>query len=226
MQDECDFNKVVIGDLSKKLGNLGEEEKLEPFEYYEKELQIGITVLKEAYKIKKYEHAKNIRNGIDGLIEKAEKAARLPEQREKLEKQIKKYSILINVGKILSGPELDKLIGNNEKETYEYHPVTKAFKESADIKLRHKPYHERFSDYKQFDEILCGTIRQLEGMFMRKDLCDQLKLLRKKFYQQRILDEEGIIELRGVIEKAKMHNMGFEDIEISFDLFLKDVLEH
>lgn len=214
MQDKYDINKEIIEELSEKLENLIGEDKLEPFEYYKKELPILMNQLKKAYPIREYKHAKNVEEGIKLLMEKAKKSARLG---------------------IISIPELEKLVEYkekiekellelDEKETYKYHPVTKSFKDSTDIKLKYKPYQERFSNYKRFDEILCGTIRQLEGMFMRKDLCDQLKLLRKNFYQKRILDEEGIIELREIIEKAKMRKMGFEDIEKSFDLFLKDVL--
>lgn len=233
MQDASYIQKIVSG---------------ESFEELEKILRGRIIELKETYKIRNYEHAKNLRKDVDSLIEKSEKTARLPEQKERLAKELKKYSILINLGKIFGGPEneyiLNKLLENVEKiqclenkleekiielkEEYilEDPIVTKILRDSVDIKLKEKSYHEHFSDYKKFEDIINSTIRKLEGTFIRKDLFDQLKLLRKNFYKKRKLDEEGIIELRNIIEKAKMSNMGFEDIESSLDLFLKDVLEY
>lgn len=234
MQDNSYIQKIVSG---------------ESFEELEKILQGRTIELKEAYKIRDDKYASWLRRSIEGLIKQSKEKAEISYQQERLKKRIKRYKILINVGKIISEPEvdvevkqrLDQLLegipdkGNKLKEeilepsetgNHKYPPVTKAFKDSADIKLKQKTYPEHFSDYKRFEDLLGTTIRRLEGTFMRKDLYDQLKLLRKNFYKKRNLDEEGIIELRSVIEKAKKSCMGFEDIESSLDLFLKDVLDH
>ncbi len=225
----------------------------ESFEELEKRLQGRILALKEAYRIREYDHAKNLRKDIDGLIEDAKKAVKIPGHKIRLAKEEKKYSLLINLGKIYGGPKnayvLDRLLEKvqcsdnkleekilepNEKGDHEYHPVTKAFKDSTKIKLKHKPYHESFSDYNKLGVLINSTdtklkdapVRKLEGTFIRKDLQGRLKLLRKDYYKKKILDKESVIELTEIIEKAKESCMGFEDIANSKDIFLKDVLEN
>jgi hypothetical protein len=225
----------------------------ESFEELEKRLQGRILALKEAYRIREYGHAENLRKDINILIKDAKKAIKIPGHEIRLLKELKKYSILINLGKIYGGPKnayvLDrflekvqcndnkleeKILEPNGKEDHNYHPVTKAFKDSTKIKLKHKLYHESFSDYNKLGVLINSTdtklkdapVRKVEGTFIRKDLQNQLKLLRRDYYKKKILDEESVIELTEIIEKAKESCMGFEDIANSKDLFLKDVLEN
>ncbi|MDP2906553.1 MAG: hypothetical protein Q8O03_01290 [Nanoarchaeota archaeon] len=237
MQDNDYIQKIVNG---------------ESFEELEKRLQGRILELKEAYRLTKYDHAKNLRKDIDGLIKDAKKAVKIPGHEIRLAKELKKYSILINLGKIYGGPENgrifdrlfekvqcndnkleEKILEPNGKGDHKYNPITKAFKDSKKIKLKHKPYHESFSDYNKLGILINSTdtklkdapVRKLEGTFIRKDLQGRLKLLRKNHYQKKILNEGSIVELDEIIEKAKESCMGFEDIANSRDLFLKDVLE-
>jgi len=237
MQDASYIQKIVSG---------------ESFEELEKILQGRIIELKETYKIRNYEHAKNLRKDIDGLIKDTKKAVKIPGHEIRLAKELKKYSVLINLGKIYGGDEnkhvLDRLLEKvqsndnkleekilepNETGDHKYHPVTKSFKDSTKIKLKHKPYHESFSDYNKLGALINSTdtklkdapVRKLEGTFIRKDLQDKLKLLRKDYYKKKILDEESIEEFDEIMTKSEESYMGFEDIKHSYKLFLKGVIE-
>jgi len=116
MLDEYDFNKFIIESLSEKLKAL--EDGKQPFECDARELQACIILLKDAYSKKEYDDAKTIRKSIDDLIDQIRDKAELPYQKEMLRKESKKYSVLINVGRILSEPELNKILENSDEVLY------------------------------------------------------------------------------------------------------------
>lgn len=238
MQDMSYIHKIVSG---------------KSFEELEKILQGRIIELKQAYKIEDYDYAKDLRIDVERSIADAKEAIKIPGHRIRLAKEEKKYSILINLGRIYGGPEnghvLDKLLekvqynditpeeeifGFIKEEDSDLHPVTKSFKKSANIKLKQKSYHELFSDYNQLWALINSAdkklkdapVRKVEGTFIRKDLQNQLKLLRKNHYQKKILDKESLAEFNDIMKKAKENYMGFEDIKNSYELFLKDVVEY
>lgn len=115
-QNEIYINKVLIENLSEKLGKIEELER--PFGYDEKELQAGIIALKENYNEQKHGNTKKIQRDITNLIEKLEKKAETPQQKERLKKQTQEYSTCVNMEIIKSEPELYKLLEDKlNKET-------------------------------------------------------------------------------------------------------------
>lgn len=230
MQDQYDFDKTLIANLSENLGTIKELER--PFEYDEKELRSGIIALKEAYNKREYDHAKTIRKSIDLLIEKLEKKAELSCQKVRLGKELKKYGILVNVGKMLSGPELDKLLENIENIQYN----SEQFEEGEILELREEDiiddsmmqrkegsYEKHLYNPKHSGELLDVTIQNLKGKFTRSDLYGKLKQLRKDYYKKGKLNKEGVKELEELLEEAKKERMEFKDVEYSLDLFKKNI---
>lgn len=230
MQDEYDLDKTLIANLSEKLGTINESER--PFEYDEKELQAGIIALKGAYRKREYDDAKTIRRSIDILIEKLEKKAELSCQKVRLGKELKKYSILINLGKIYGGPELDKLLENIENiqynsEQFEGEEILELREEDiiddSMIQRKEGSYEKHLYNPKPSGELLDVTIKNLRGKFTRSELYDKLRQLRKDYYKKGKLNKEVVKELEELLEEAKKERMEFEDVESSLDLFKKNI---
>lgn len=177
MQDQYDLNKTIVENLSEKLGTIEELER--PFEYDEKELQAGIIALKKAYNKREYDDAKTIRKSIDIIIKKLEKKAELSCQKVRLGKELKKYNILVNVGKMLSWPELDKLLENIENiqynsEQFEGEEILELREEDiiddSMIQRKEESYEKHLYNPKHSGELLDVTIKKYKRKIYQKGL--------------------------------------------------------
>lgn len=220
LQDKSDINGTVIEDLFEKFERLEEQEKLErPFEYYEKELQGRITELKEAYKTKSSkEYTESLKKDIEYLIQKSEKTAKLEllDKKGKLQKQVRRYTILINVANMVTWQELNLLLGDAPQSG----EGNKLEEEILELKeeIPSKGYLVTPQGPTSDGILLEGKVRHMKGTLMRKDLYEKLKRLREDSYEEGKLDEKGVKELRVLLEEARKKGLGFGDIEYSLNL--------
>lgn len=226
MQNNFYINKIISGYTFEELGEI---------------LQGRITELKEAYKIRRDDYAKNLRTSIDSLIEESEKKAKLSGQKEKLQKQTRRYTLLINIGKILGGRELDQILGDTpqqykknklEEEILELREegviddsnTAKALRVPVETEIT--PTVEPYDYYTYISKNsgeLSGTIKRVKRTFTRKEFCNnKLKQLRKEYYETGKLNKKGAKNLRNELEEAKKKGVEFKDLELSFKFFMKN----
>ncbi len=199
------------------------------FEELEEVLQGRITELKEAYKIKRDDYAKYLRVSIDSIMGELE--AKCSGQKDRLQKQIRRYTLLINMGKMLSGPELDQILGDKPQQ-YKENRLEEEILELSEGETIDNPIICNFPhtvapyDYYTYGSKnsgeFYGAIKRVEGTFTGKDFYNKLKQLRKEYYKTGKLNKKGARNLRSELDETKKKGVEFKDLELSFKFFMKN----